>query len=94
MLETGRILPLKILTKQPPREEKTAGGIIIPLTDKPKTIVGEVVLVGDIPATSPFKDFKIKVGDKVLHSPHSFVEVEIEKELFRLVNFQDILFLF
>ena len=92
MIESGRILPLKVLVKEIKEADKTESGLIIIPIDvmRKKTHAGEVVLVGegtsDIPMT-------IKPGDKILHSPHSFVAVEIGTEEFRLVNYQDILFI-
>lgn len=91
MIESGRILPLKVLVKEIKESDKTESGLIIKPVDvmRKKTHAGEVVLVGegtpDIPMT-------IQAGDKVLHSPHSFVAVEIDGQDYRLVNYQDILF--
>lgn len=92
MTETGRILPLKILVREVKPPEKVGSIILAPLA-RQTTITGEVVLIGDIPQTGQFKDFKLGKGDKILHGPNSFVEVEIEGEKLRLLNIQDVLFI-
>jgi len=92
MIETGRILPGKILCKEPPKvEKKTTSGIIIPETTKSPTIIGDVVLTGE---SLPTLKMVVSDGDKVLFSPHSFVRVVIDDEPYMLVNLQDILFIF
>lgn len=91
MIESGRILPGKLLLK-PIKEEEKQGLIFKPVdVMKVKTHAGEVVIVGD---PLPTLDSKIQVADKVLHSPHSFVEVEIDGEQYRLLNIQDVLFIY
>jgi len=92
MLESGDVLPLKVLLKEVKPPEKIGSIIVVPQAKQP-TIVGEIVKLGDIPQTTIYKDLKIDVGYKVLHSPHSFVEVVVDDEKYRLVNIQDILFL-
>ncbi len=65
----GRILPLLALVKQIALEEKTESGLFIPITRKIDNISGEVVLVGD---STPTETMHIKIGDKILFSPHAF----------------------
>jgi co-chaperonin GroES (HSP10) len=91
MLSTGRILPTKLLVKEPQKETQTSGGIILPPAFKTPTIVGEVVLIG---AEVNTEKFKVEKGDHILHSPHSFVPVDIDGEEFRLVDKTSILFLY
>lgn len=92
MIDQGRILPLKVLVREVKESEKTESGLIIKPVDviKKRTHVGEVVLVGEGTAEIPMT---VNVGDKILHSPHSFVGVDIDGEELRLVNYQDILFI-
>ena len=90
MLEKGRILPGKILIKEVKEKEKTTSGIIIAPTVKPKTYVGEVVLVGE---DTPAIKMVVKEGNKVLHSPHAFAAVDIEGTEYRLLNQSDVLFI-
>jgi co-chaperonin GroES (HSP10) len=91
MLETGRILPLKVLAKPLDAPKQTAGGIIIPENANKLTISSEVVLVGD---STPNIEMKAKIGDKIIHGKHSFVIVEIDDEPYRLLNQADILFFY
>uniref|UniRef100_A0A6M3IKQ4 Putative chaperonin n=1 Tax=viral metagenome TaxID=1070528 RepID=A0A6M3IKQ4_9ZZZZ len=88
-LEAGRILPGKVLVKEIPPVEKI-GSIIIANVAKPSMVAGEVVLVGD---DLPAMKMQVSPRDKILHSPHSFVNVEIEGEKYRLLNMQEILFI-
>lgn len=90
MIESGRILPGKILVKPIEEKKQTNTGIIIPTeVIKPKTYAGEVVLV----STDPSKEQIVFVGDKILHPPHAFVNVTIDGEDLRLLNQTDILFI-
>ena len=66
---TGKILPLLSLVKQIALEEKTESGLFIPITRKIENISGEVVLVGESTDT---EKMHIKIGDKILFSPHAF----------------------
>ena len=88
-LESGRVLPGKVLVKEIPPVEKI-GSIIIANVAKPSTVAGEVVLVGD---DLPTMKMPVAPKDRILHSPHSFVSVEIEGNKFRLLSVQDILFI-
>ena len=90
MIDKGRILPSKVLVK-PIEQETKKGSIIIPTNViKAKTFAGTVVITGEGTEALPRV---VEVGDKILHSPHSFVSVEIEDVEYRLLNFQDILFI-
>jgi len=89
-LEAGRILPGMVLVKEIPPVEKI-GSIIIANVAKPSTVMGEVVLIGD---DIPSMKMVAKIGDRILHSPHSFAGVEINGEKYRLLNMQDILFMY
>ena len=93
MLEKGRILPGRLLMKEIKEDEKTESGLIYkPIAVvKQRTFVSEVVLVGD---QLPTLDHKIQVGNKVLHSPNSFTNVDIEGEPFRLMDAQQALFVY
>jgi len=89
MLDKGRILPLKVLVKEIEREEKVGHIIIAPIVKEP-TIAGEVILVGDSTST---QKMVVEKGDNILHSPHSFVSVEIDGKDYRLLNQTDVLFI-
>lgn len=66
----GKILPLFILAKKIKEKEQTEKGIFIPTeVVKTPTINAEVILTGSGTAT---EDMHVKVGDKILFSPHAF----------------------
>jgi co-chaperonin GroES (HSP10) len=90
MIESGRILPGKVLVKEIPPVEKV-GSIFVPNVTKATTVVGEVVIVSK---PLPNLDPEITIGDRILHGPHSYVNVEIEGNPYRLVNVQDILYIY
>ena len=92
MIDKGRILPGKVLVKPIQESEKTESGLIYKPVDvvKQRTFVGKVVLVGD---DLPTMKMVVAPGDSILHSPHSFAGVEIDGENYRLLNLQDILFI-
>jgi chaperonin GroES len=68
---SGHILPLLSLVKEITPEEKTESGLLFkPVNVMAKSnISGEVVMVGE--STSEEK-MQVKVGDKILFSPHAF----------------------
>jgi len=89
MLDSGRILPGKVLVKPIAQEEKK-GSIYIPGNLKPKTFAGEVIIVGE---NTPNLPMVVKPGNKILHSPHSFVALEIGEIEYRLLNQNDVLWI-
>jgi len=76
-----------------PQEEKTESGLIYKpvAVVKQRTFLSEVVLVGD---PLPNLEHKIQVGDKILHSPNSFTNVDIEGDAYRLMDAQQALFIY
>lgn len=90
MIETGSILPSKVLVKPLAQEEKK-GSIIIPTAVvKKKSFAGEVVIAGDGTDALPRV---VNTGDKILYSPHAFVGVAIDDVDYHLLNQGDILFI-
>jgi len=84
-----RVLPTKLLVKEPKEEEKiTQSGIIIPEIASRITCEGTVMLTGEGTTALPMK---VSIGDKVLFSPHAAVKVKIEDDEFFLLNIQDVL---
>ena len=67
------------------KEDKTAGGIIIPDTAKEKPQEGEVVAV---PTDS---DSGLSVGDRVIYKSFSGTEITFEGEKYLIVPSDDIL---
>ena len=74
----------RILVKRK-REEKTAGGLYIPQNTKEmRATEGEVVMSGK-------ECTEIKVGDWVLYGKHSYLEKEIDGEIYDMMNEDDVL---
>ena len=89
-LEKGRILPGKCLIR-PIKEEEKQGLIYKPVdVIKAKTYAGEIVMVSEPLANLPVV---LSIGDRILHSPHSFVSVTVDNEELRLLNQNEILFI-
>jgi len=87
----GKILPLYVLAKEIPPEEKTEKGIIINLAAvKLPTITAEVVAVG---GSSKHDEMVIEVGDKILFSPNVFRKFvhPLEKTEYLLLHQKDVL---
>ena len=93
MIEKGRILPGRLLMREIPQDEKTESGLIYKpvAVVKQRTHVGQVVLVGD---QLPTLNHGIQVNDFVLHSPNSFTNVTIEGTEYRLMDAQQVLFIY
>lgn len=85
----GIILPSSVLIKDLPTEEKTAGGIIIPTTQKKPTLKGEVVLVGSGTQDNPIP---WNVGKIVLYNATAGRIIEKDGEELRLINSSEILY--
>ena len=72
-------------------EEKTVSGIVLPSSAKEETNIAEVIAIGrEILDDDKTKD-EIKVGDKVLFSKYAGTEVELEREKFIVLKYQDLL---
>ena len=92
---SGKILPLLSLVKEIKPEEKTESGLIFkPVAVMQKSnISGEVVLVG---SSTPTEEMHIKIGDKILFSPHAFrkfVHPEDNQE-YLLVHQKDVMLIY
>jgi len=75
-----RPLQDRILIKRLDKEEKTAGGIIIPDTAKEKPQEGEVVAVGNGKRLDDGKvhPLDVKKGDRILFGKYSGSEIKID----------------
>jgi len=90
-----KLTPLgdRVLVEIPPREEKTASGIIIPDTvndDRTNTIRGNVIAVGE----GKYDDgelvpMRVKVGDEVLFEWGT--KIEVDGKEYHIVNESSIL---
>ncbi|GBE30951.1 MAG TPA: co-chaperone GroES [Bacteroidetes bacterium] len=86
----------RVLLKVVEKDEKSAGGIIIPDTvNKERPQVGEVIALGDDIVN---KDLErkplsqiVSVGDQVLFAKYGGTEVTVDDEDYLLVNRTDIL---
>ncbi|WP_308533867.1 co-chaperone GroES [uncultured Peptoniphilus sp.] len=86
-----RPLDDKIVIKKIEKEERTQSGIVLPSSAKEESNVAEIVALGN--KIDKDEDMKglLKVGDKVVFSKYAGSEIEIEKEKFTIIKFQDIL---
>jgi len=75
-----RPLQDRILIRRIEKEEKTAGGIIIPDTAKEKPQEGEVVAIGNGKRLDDGKLVApdVKVGDRILFGKYSGSEIKID----------------
>lgn len=90
-----KIRPLqdRVLVQRLEKEEKTAGGIIIPETAKEKPAEGTVVAVGP---GRPGDDGKpitldVKEGDHILFAKYAGTDVKVEGEEYLLMREDEIL---
>jgi len=83
----------RVLVRRVESEEKTAGGLIIPETDKEKPQHGEVVAVGDGARKENGERIEMAVnsGDTVLFGKWSGTEVTIDGEELLIMKESDIL---
>ena len=83
----------RVLVRRLEGEEKTAGGLIIPDSDKEKPQEGEVVSVG---AGARDEDgdriaMDVKAGDKILFGKWSGTEIKLDGEDLLIMKESDIL---
>jgi len=83
----------RILIKRLDKEQKTAGGIIIPDSAKEKPQEGEVVAVGTGKRTDDGKvqPLEVKKGDKILFGKYSGSEIKIDGEEHLILREDEIL---
>ncbi|HUT55479.1 MAG TPA: co-chaperone GroES [bacterium] len=90
-----KIKPLqdRVLVTRIEKEEKTAGGIIIPDTAKEKPAEGKIVAVGPGKTTDEGKVIKldVKVGDHVLFAKYGGTEVKVDGVEYLLMREEEIL---
>lgn len=75
------------------KEEKTAGGLVLPDTAQEKPQTGEVVAVGPgkVQDNGQRQPMDVSVGEKVLFAKYSGTEVKLEGETYLLLAEKDIL---
>ncbi|OGQ85937.1 MAG: co-chaperone GroES [Deltaproteobacteria bacterium RIFOXYA12_FULL_58_15] len=88
-----RPLQDRILIKRIEKEDKTAGGIIIPDTAKEKPQEGKVVAVGNGKHLDDGKiqTMDVKKGDRVLFAKYSGSEIKIDGEEHLILREEEIL---
>ena len=90
-----KIKPLqdRVLVKRVEKEQKTAGGIIIPDTAKEKPAEGEIIAVGPGRTGEDGKPIPldVKEGDLVLFAKYAGTEVSVEGEDLLLMREDEIL---
>ena len=75
------------------KEEKTAGGLVLPDNAQEKPQTGEVLSVGPgkVLDNGSRTTVDVKVGDKVLFAKYSGTEVKLDGETYLLIAEKDIL---
>lgn len=75
------------------KEEKTAGGLVLPDTAQEKPQTGEVLSVGPgkVLDNGSRTTVDVKTGDKVLFAKYSGTEVKLDGETYLLIAEKDIL---
>lgn len=75
------------------KQEKTAGGIVLPDTAQEKPQMGEVIAVGPgrILDNGERSKMDVAAGNKVLFAKYSGTEVKLDGEEYLLINEKDIL---
>ena len=83
----------RILIKSLAKEEKSAGGIIVPDTAQEKPQEGKVVAVGKgkLLEDGTIKPLEVKVGDTILFGKYVGSEVAHEDKEFLILREEDIL---
>jgi chaperonin GroES len=72
-------------------EEKTASGIVLPSSAKEQPQYAEVVAIGAEIEQDDEKKGSIAVGDKVIYSKYSGMEVKLNDTEYTIVKYSDIL---
>ncbi|MEB3285367.1 MAG: co-chaperone GroES [Candidatus Sericytochromatia bacterium] len=75
------------------KEEKTAGGLVLPDTAQEKPQTGEVLAVGPgkVLDNGSRQTVDVAVGDKVLFAKYSGTEVKLDGDTYLLIAEKDIL---
>ena len=88
-----RPLADRILVKRLDKEEKTAGGIIIPDSAKEKPQEAEVIAVGNGKRleSGEYQTIDLKAGDRILFGKYSGTEIKIDGEEHLILREDEIL---
>ena len=90
-----KIQPLhdRLIVEAAEKEERTAGGIILPDSAQEKPQRGKVLAVGPgkVLDSGKLAPVDVKVGDTVLYGKYSGTEVTIENEQYLILRESDVL---
>lgn len=86
-----RPLDDKLVIKKIEKEETTASGIVLPSSAKEEPNIAEVIAIGNKFDTDEDMKDLVKVGDKIIFSKYAGTDIEVEKEEYTIIKFQDIL---
>lgn len=83
----------RILIKRQQEDQKTKGGLLIPDTASEKSLMGEVVEVGEGKRLKDGKNFELpfKKGDVVLFGKYSGTEIKLEDEDYLILKSDEVL---
>lgn len=81
----------KVVIKKVEVEETTASGIVLPSSAKEEPNVAEVLAIGKEIVNDEERKDEISVGDKVVYSKYSGTEIELEKEKYIIIKYENIL---
>ncbi len=86
-----RPLDDKLVIKKIEKEETTASGIVLPSSAKEEPNIAEVIATGNKLDTDEDMKGLVNVGDKIIFSKYAGTDIEVEKEEYTIIKFQDIL---
>jgi chaperonin GroES len=83
----------RVLIKRQQEDQKTKGGVLIPETASEKSLMGEVVEVGDgkVMKNGDIYQLPLKKGDVVLFGKYSGTEIKLEDEDYLILKSDEIL---
>ena len=83
----------RVLVRRIDKEEKSAGGIIIPDTAKEKPQEGEVIAIGNgkLLDSGELSKMNVKKGDRVLFGKYSGTEIKLDGEEHLILREDEIL---
>jgi chaperonin GroES len=91
----SKIRPLadRIMVQPEEAEPKTAGGIIIPDTNKEKPMRGKVVAVGGgkYEDNGSLRPLQVKIGDKVLYGKYAGTNIELDGSEYLVMREEDVM---
>ena len=91
----GSIRPLgdRVLVERVEAEERTAGGILLPESDKEKPKEGKVISIGEGKMLDDGKrsTFSVRVGDRILFTSYAGTEVKVGGVEYLIMREEDIL---